>query len=68
MSFHSRHTPSTASRFPSPYGNVINLGVGNAVPGVPAGAMRKHRARKAYPSAAFGGRTAGEGVPDGCLS
>ena len=26
--------------------NVINLVVGNAVPGVPSGAMRKHRARK----------------------
>ena len=49
-------------------GNVINLGVGNAVLGVPAGAMRKHRARKAYLPAAFGGRNAGDGVPYGCLS
>ena len=53
---------------PPPQGNVINLGVGNAVPGVPTGAMRKHRARKAYPSAAFGGRNAGDGVPYGCLN
>ena len=29
-----------------PGGNVTILGVGNAVPGVPSGAMRKHRARK----------------------
>ena len=42
---------------------VINLGVGNAVPGVPSGAMRKHRARKAYRIAAFGGRNAEDGVP-----
>jgi len=50
------------------YGNVINLGVGNAVLGVPSGAVRKHRARKAYRTAAFGGRNAGDGVPYGCLS
>ena len=37
--------------------------VGNAVPGVPSGAMRKHRARKQ--NAAFGGRNAGDGVPYG---
>ena len=40
-------------------------GVGNAVPGVPSGAVRKHRARKAYRTAAFGGRDAGDGVPYG---
>ena len=49
-------------------GNAINLGVGNAVPGVPSGAMRKHRARNVYRTAAFGGRNAGDGVPYGCLS
>ena len=50
-----------------PEGNVIYLGVGNAVPGVPSGAMRKHRARKEYCIAAFGGRNAEDGVPYGCL-
>ena len=45
--------------------NVANLGVGNAVPGVPSGAMRKHRARKVYRTAAFGGRNAEDGVPYG---
>ena len=48
--------------------NVINLGVGNAVPGVPSGAVHKHRARKPYRIAAFGGRNAEDGVPYGCLS
>ena len=48
-------------------GNVINLGVGNAVPGVPSGAVRKRRARRVY-QAAFGGRNAGDGVPYGCSS
>jgi len=52
----------------APAGNVIILGVGNAVPGVPSGAMRKHRARYVYRTAAFGGRNAGDGVPYGCLS
>ena len=46
--------------------NVINLGVGNAVLGVPSGAMRKHRARGRWHIAAFGGRNAGDGVPYGC--
>ena len=41
--------------------------VGNAVPGVPAGAMRRHRARKTHRTAAFGGRNAVDGVPHGCL-
>ena len=35
-------------------GNVINLGVGNTVPGVPSGAVRKHPARRVYQAAAFG--------------
>ena len=48
-------------------GNVRNLGVGNAVPGVPAGAMRKHRARKGWQITAVGGRNAGDGVPYGCF-
>ena len=37
--------------------------VGNAVPGVPSGAVRKHRARKINRTAACGGRNAGDGVP-----
>ena len=41
----------------------MNSGVGNAVPGVPSGAVRKHRARHMYQTAAFGGRNAGDGVP-----
>ena len=48
---------------PSPKGNVVNLSVGNAVLGVPAGAVRKHRTRKSYRTAAFGGRNAEDGVP-----
>ena len=64
-----RHTPSDPlPRATSPCGNAINLGVGNAVPGVPSGAMRKHRARNAYRTAAFGGRNAEDGVPYGSLS
>ena len=46
----------------------MNSGVGNAVPGVPSGAVRKHRTRHMYQTAAFGGRNAGDGVPYGCLS
>ena len=41
------------------------LTVGNAVPGVPSGAMRKQRARKRCRIAAFGGRNAGDGIPYG---
>ncbi|MBQ4550656.1 MAG: hypothetical protein IJA49_06155 [Oscillospiraceae bacterium] len=41
--------------------------VGNAVPGVPSGAVRKHRARYVYQTAAFGGRNAGDGVPYACI-
>ena len=37
--------------------------VGNAVPGVPSGAVRKRRGRRIYRTAAFGGRNAGDGVP-----
>ena len=39
--------------------------VGNAVPGIPSGAMCKHRARTLYRTAAFGGRNAGDGIPYG---
>jgi hypothetical protein len=46
----------------------MNSGVGNAVPGVPSGAVRKHRARHMYQTAAFGGRNAGDGVPYGRLN
>ena len=49
-------------------GDVKNLGVGNAVPGVPSGAVRQHRARRGYRMAAFGGRNAEDGVPYGCVS
>ena len=42
--------------------HIIN-NVGNAVPGVPSGAVRKHRARSVQTTAAFGGRNAGDGVP-----
>jgi hypothetical protein len=48
--------------------NVRNLGVGNAVPGVPSGAMREHRARGWWRIAAYGGWNAEDGVPYGCLS
>ena len=44
--------------------NARNLGVGNAVPGVPAGAMPKARARRGG-IAAFGGWNAEDGVPYG---
>ena len=46
-------------------GNVRNLGVGNAVPGVPSGAMREHRARGWWRIAAYGGWNAEDGVPYG---
>ena len=45
-------------------GNIINLSVGNAVPGVP----QVHRTCTPYAVAAFGGRNAEDGVPYGCLS
>ena len=50
-------------KFSDHKGNIENLGVGNAVPGVPAGAMREHRARRGGRIAAFGGWNAGDGVP-----
>ena len=50
---------------PAALRNVRNLGVGNAVPGVPSGAMREHRARGWWRIAAYGGWNAEDGVPYG---
>ena len=57
------------SQYPSFHPSVAygDSSVGNAVLGVPTGAMRQHRARNMYRTAAFGGRNAGDGVPYGCL-
>ena len=68
MSCQKRCDISKVTKIPSPGGNVKNLGVGNAVPGVPSGAVRQYRARRRYRIAVFGGWNAEDGVPYGRVS